>query len=281
MSVKSAAAANERGFSMNTTSRQPAVFFGHGSPMNTLEHNRHTAAWARFGAATLRGDPTTKPRAILAISAHWYGNGSAVTAMPAPRTIHDFGGFPRALFEVEYPAVGAPALAQRIAELLAPVAVTQDQAWGLDHGTWSVLAHLAPAADIPVLQLQIDARQAPAFHYQLGQQLATLRDEGVMIMGSGDSVHNLRLVNWQDAATPFAWAERFDARVRACVEQADHAPLINYPTLDRDALLAVPTPEHYLPLLYVLGASLPGDRCDVITDGIELGSISMFAFALR
>ena len=256
--------------------RQPAVFFGHGSPMNTLQINTHTQAWARFGQQCL-GD---KPAAILCISAHWYQRGIAVTAMARPRTIHDFGGFPQALFDVEYPAPGAPALAQRVTELLAPQEVVQDQAWGLDHGTWSVLAHVFPDADIPVVQLAIDATQPPAFHYQLGQKLAALRDEGVLIMGSGDTVHNLRMVRWGDNMPAYDWALRFDEKFRECLVNGNHQPLINYDRLDPEALLAVPTPDHYLPLLYVLGTHKPGDRLQFITEGIELGSISMLAFAL-
>jgi len=263
-------------------SRQPAVFFGHGSPMNTLQHNQHTAAWAQFGQDSL----AHKPSAILCISAHWYIRGTAVTAMENPRTIHDFGGFPQELFDVEYPAPGSQPLAQRVAELLAPLDVTLDQQWGLDHGTWSVLKHVYPDADIPVVQLSIDASQPPAFHFQLGQRLAVLRNEGVMIIGSGDTVHNLRMIKRDDQqengfAPAFAWALRFDERVRDCLLKGNFAPLINYDRLDPEALLAVPTPEHYLPLLYVLGANLPGDQVEIITEGIELGSISMMAFALQ
>lgn len=264
---------------MNTNSfaRQPAAFFGHGSPMNTLQDNTHTRAWARFGQQCLAHRPT----AILCISAHWYIRGTAVTAMAMPRTIHDFGGFPQALFDVEYPAPGAPALAQRVAELLAPLDVVQDQQWGLDHGTWSVLAHVFPEADIPVVQLSIDATQPPAFHYQLGQKLTTLRDEGVLIMGSGDTVHNLRTVRWGDNMPAYDWALRFDEKFKQCLVSGNHTPLINYDRLDPEALLSVPTPDHYLPILYALGAHRPDDQLQIITEGIELGSISMMAFAFK
>lgn len=264
---------------MNTNSltRQPAAFFGHGSPMNTLQDNPHTQAWARFGQQCL----PHRPAAILCISAHWYIPGTAVTAMATPRTIHDFGGFPQALFEVEYPAPGAPALARRVAELLAPLDVVQDQQWGLDHGTWSVLAHVFPEADIPVVQLSIDATQPPAFHYQLGQKLTALRDEGVLIMGSGDTVHNLRTVRWGDNMPAYDWALRFDEKFKQCLVNGNHTPLINYDRLDPEALLSVPTPDHYLPLLYVLGAHQPDDQLQLITEGIELGSISMLAFAFK
>ncbi|WP_119631577.1 4,5-DOPA-extradiol-dioxygenase [Methylocaldum marinum] len=258
-----------------TTYPQPAVFFGHGSPMNTLKHNRHTDAWASFGRQTLQHPPS----AVLCISAHWYIYGTAVTATAAPHTIHDFGGFPQTLYEVEYAAPGSPELAQRIAELLSPLAVTLDRNRGLDHGVWSVLAHVFPRAEIPVVQLSIDGTKPPLFHFQLGRKLAALRDEGVLIMGSGNTVHNLRTVNWYDDAPPYDWALRFDERVRECLVNGDHTSLIDYERLDPRALLAVPTPDHYSPLLYVLGASQPGDDLRFITEGIELGSISMLAFA--
>lgn len=258
-----------------TSYRQPAVFFGHGSPMNTLQHNRHTDAWASFGRRLLQHPPA----AVLCISAHWYIHGTAVTAMAAPRTIHDFGGFPQALYEVEYAAPGSPELAQRVAELLSPLAVALDRNWGLDHGTWSVLAHVFPQAEIPIVQLSIDASKPPLFHFQLGQKLAALRDEGVLIMGSGNTVHNLRMVNWDHDAPAHDWALRFDERVHDCLVNGDHTSLIDYERLAPQALLAVPTPDHYLPLLYVLGARQPGDDLRFITEGIELGSISMLAFA--
>jgi len=252
----------------------PAVFFGHGSPMNTLERNRHTDAWRAFGA----GHPA--PRAVLAISAHWYLPGVAVTAMDQPRTIHDFRGFPPALGEFDYPAPGDPALAARVGELLAPLPVRMDRDWGLDHGTWSVLAHVYPAADVPVVQLSIDAVRPPRFHYETGRRLAALRDEGVLIAASGNVVHHLGLLRRSEDAAPHPWAADFDARVRAAIEAGDHQPLIDYPALGDAARLAVPTPEHYLPLLYVLGAQRAGDRVEFITQGIELAAISMLSFTL-
>jgi 4,5-DOPA dioxygenase extradiol len=257
----------------------PVAFFGHGSPMNTLESNRHTQAWRALGRSMPR------PRAILCVSAHWYIEGTAVTAMEKPRTIHDFFGFPQALFDVRYPAPGAPALAARVRELLAPVEVVMDQDWGLDHGTWSVLAHVYPQADIPVVQLAIDATKPAQWHYELAQRLAPLRDEGVLIVGSGDVVHNLRVIRWNrgsnEPAQPYDWAQRFNDLARECIEKGEHAPLIEYEKLGEDARLSIPTPDHYLPLLYVLGAQQAGDKLNVATDGIELGSISMMSFTLE
>ena len=254
---------------MNQPARMPVVFFGHGSPMNTLESNRHTQAWHALGASLPR------PRAILSVSAHWYIEGAAVTAMQTPPTIHDFFGFPQALFDIEYPAPGDPALAARVRELLAPVDIALDDSWGLDHGTWSVLAHAYPQADIPVVQLAIDATRPAAWHYELGQRLAPLRDEGVLIIGSGDVVHNLRTIRWGENATPYDWALRFNEWARERIEAGDHAPLVAFGAQGADARASIPTPEHYLPLLYVLGAQQAGDPVWFATDGIELGSISM------
>jgi len=256
---------------MNSSSRMPVAFFGHGSPMNTLQHNRHTDAWRALGESLPR------PRAILAISAHWYIDGAAVTVMARPRTIHDFFGFPQALFDVNYAAPGDPALAARVRELLAPIGVQMDQDWGLDHGSWSVLAHLYPQADIPVVQLAIDATQPPVWHYEIGRRLAPLRDEGVLILGSGDVVHNLRVIRWGEDAAPYDWATRFNDLARGHIAAGRHSPLIGYEDLGEDARLSIPTPEHYLPLLYVLGAQREGDAVSFATDGIELGSISMLS----
>jgi len=241
--------------------------------MNALHENAWTRAWAELGAGL-----APRPRAVLAISAHWYVPATAVTAMAAPRTIHDFGGFPRELFTVRYPAAGDPELARRVAGLLAPLPVAADQSWGLDHGTWSVLCHVFPEADIPVVQLSIDETRQPAFHYELGTRLRTLRDEGVLIVGSGDVVHNLEAYAWGGRpAQPYEWALRFESTVRERLVSGDHAALIEYSALGRDALLSVPTPEHYLPLLYVLGASTPGEVVTFPTEGIDGGSVSMLA----
>lgn len=250
-------------------SRMPAVFFGHGSPMNTLERNRYTEAWRRLG------ESLPKPKAILAVSAHWYTRSTAVTAMESPRTIHDFGGFPQELFEVQYPAPGDPALAERVRELLAPVDVRLDKSWGLDHGTWSVLVHAFPHADVPVVQLSIDGTQPPSFHHELAQKLAPLRDEGVLIIGSGNVVHNLGQIQWAEDTKPYDWAVRFNDKVRGYLAAREHGPLIDYATLGEDARLSVPTPDHYLPLLYVIAQQGENETISLPVDGIEFGSIGM------
>lgn len=251
--------------------RMPAVFVGHGSPMNTLDRNHYTEGWSQIARSLPR------PRAILAISAHWYIDGSAVTAMTEPRTIHDFFGFPEALNRYEYPAPGDPALAARVRDLLAPVPVVMDQKWGLDHGTWSVLAHMYPKADVPVVQLAIDQSESNEFHYALGQSLASLRDEGVLILGSGDVVHNLRLMQRRPGVTPPEWAVAFNDHVRDCLKRRDHAALIDHESFGQAAKLSVPTLEHYLPLLYVIGAQGEHEPVWFPTDGIDLGTISMMS----
>ena len=248
------------------------MFLGHGNPMNALQANDWTRGWAALGSTLPR------PRAVLAISAHWYITGTAVTAMDSPRTIHDFGGFPRELFAVRYPAPGDAALAARVQQLLAPLPVSADSTWGLDHGTWSVLCHLFPQADVPVVQLSIDETQPPSFHYALGVRLQPLRSEGILLLGSGDIVHNLHAYAWgRHPQAPYDWALRFEGQVREALTRGDHAPLIDYATVGRDALLAVPTPEHYLPLLYVMGASLPGEAVSFPVEGMDGGSVSMLA----
>jgi 4,5-DOPA dioxygenase extradiol len=253
------------------TTRMPAMFIGHGSPMNALEDNPYTRAWQRLGATLPR------PQAILAISAHWVTRGSAVTAMAAPPTIHDFGGFPQALYELQYPAPGDPALAARVAKLLAPLEVGMDQGWGLDHGAWSILVKMFPAADIPVLQLSIDGTQPAGWHYALGQRLAALRDEGILLLGSGNIVHNLRTIAWGDSAPAYDWAERFNAKVRQHLLRGDLAPLAEYAEWGEDARRSVPSAEHYLPLLYIAGSRRDGETVTIPTDGIALGSISMLS----
>ena len=252
----------------------PAVFFGHGNPMNALSRNRYTQAWAELGRTLPR------PKAILAISAHWFVPRTGVTVSTAPKTIHDFGGFPRELYDVQYPAPGDPELAQRVRQLLAPVAVTLDESWGLDHGTWSVLCHAYPRADIPVVQLSIDETQPASFHYALGERLAPLREEGVLIAGSGNVVHNLRAYAWGRDAEPYDWAIRFEQVVRDRILSGDARELIEYESLGRDALLSIPTPDHFLPLLYVLAACQPTDAASFPAAGVEGGSISMLAVKL-
>ncbi|HXZ54982.1 MAG TPA: 4,5-DOPA dioxygenase extradiol [Burkholderiales bacterium] len=247
--------------------RMPVVFFGHGSPMNTLDSNPYTEAWRRLGEAI------PAPKGILCVSAHWYTEGTAVTAMIRPRTIHDFYGFPQALFDVRYPAPGAPALASRVRELLAPLDVALDQSWGLDHGTWSVLKHAYPEADVPVVQLSIDGTQPARFHYETGRRLASLREEGVLIAGSGNVVHNLRLM--RPGAQAFDWARRFNERIRAALASRDHDALVDFAKLGDDARLSVPTPEHYLPLLYIAALQREDESMSFPVDGYDLGSVSM------
>jgi 4,5-DOPA dioxygenase extradiol len=248
----------------------PAIFFGHGNPLNALARNEWTEGWAAVGAGLPR------PRAVLCVSAHWYLPGTLVTAMSEPRTIHDFGGFPRELYEFEYPAAGDPALASRVAELLAPLHVGLDQRWGLDHGTWSVLCHVFPAADVPVVQLSIDETQPPEFHYETAKRLAPLRDEGVLVVGSGNLVHNLHAYSWgRHPVEPFDWAVRFEERARALISAGEDAPLVAYESMGRDARLSAPTPDHYLPLLYVLALRRAGDEVGFPVEGFDGGSISM------
>ena len=256
------------------TTTLPIAFIGHGSPMNTLEDNPFTQAWRRFGASV----PQTK--AVLMISAHWYTRGTHVTAMQTPKTIHDFGNFPKPLFDFQYPAPGDPALAQRVAKLLQPMQVGLDQQWGLDHGAWSILAHIFPDANIPVVQLSIDATQPAQFHYDLGRRLVPLRDEGVLIVGSGNVVHNLGIMDWRTQNRAFDWAERFNGIVKNHLMEPDHSGLIHYERLGDDAKLSIPTAEHYLPLLYVTGAQTESDKLSVLSDGIFGGSISMLSVEL-
>jgi 4,5-DOPA dioxygenase extradiol len=259
---------------MTATATMPAVFIGHGSPMNALEHNRYTDAWRAFARSVER------PRAILAISAHWYINATAVTAMASPKTIHDFFGFPDELFAVRYPAPGDPDLAAEIIELLAPTWVGQDlDSWGLDHGTWSVLAHMFPAADVPVVQLSIDASKPLEYHIAVGAQLAALRQRGVLIVGSGNVVHNLGLLEWGRPEAAFDWARDFNEAATALMTGT---PGRLAELRDHDHYrLAVPTPDHFLPLLYLAGlADAAGQRADVVVDGYAMGSLSMTSFAL-
>lgn len=254
----------------------PAIFFGHGNPLNALRRNSYTEQWAALGTSLSR------PRAILCISAHWYVPHTAVTAMKTPRTIHDFGGFPPQLYEVQYPAPGSPDLAARVRDLLAPVVVELDErTWGLDHGTWSVLCHVFPQADIPVVQLSIDETQPPQFHYQIAQRLGPLRDEGVLIVGSGNLVHNLHTYAWgEHEVEPFDWAVRFENQARTFLTNGQEHQLVNYESLGRDALLSAPTPEHYLPLVYILGVKRPGEDVSFPVEGFDGGSISMLAIKI-
>lgn len=248
----------------------PALFVGHGNPMNAIEETVYAAAW-RTAAATL-----PRPEAILCISAHWETEGTFVTAMAQPKTIHDFYGFPGELYQVQYPAPGSPQLARRVCELVTSTAVRMDAgySWGLDHGAWSVLRRMYPEADIPVVQLSLDRSQHPRFHYDLGAELSRLRSEGVLILGSGNIVHNLRLLQW-GAAEPYPWAAEFDRQATELIQAGEHDRLVAYPALGEAARLAIPTSEHYLPLLYVLALQQPGEPASFFAEGLTLGSISM------
>ncbi len=238
--------------------------------MNALSESGYGAEWRRLG------EEIPRPNAIVCVSAHWFVGGTRVTGNKFPETIHDFGGFPEELYRILYPAPGDQGLAGRLQSALAPLDVTLDETWGLDHGTWSVLRHVYPDADVPVVQLSIDARKPASFHFELGRRLAPLRSEGILIMGSGNLVHNLHHYAWgQPKAEPRAWAVRFENRVRAVLSSGEFEPLIRYEELDPDARLSVPTPDHYLPLLYVLGTRQPDEPVSYPIEGIEGGSLSM------
>lgn len=252
--------------------RLPAIFFGHGNPMNAVLNNSYTQGWS------LIGEQTPRPKAILSISAHWFVPETGVTVSTAPRTIHDFGGFPRELYQVQYPAPGDPDLARRVQQLLAPVPVKLDNSWGLDHGTWSVLRHVYPNADIPIVQLSVDETQPASFHFEIGRKLAPLRDENILIVGSGNLVHNLHAYAWgRHMPDPYDWAVRFEAEAKAIMLAGEYKPLIHYERLGPEALLSIPTPDHYLPLLYVIATRQQNEIVTFPIEGVDGGSISMLA----
>jgi len=250
----------------------PVLFVGHGNPMNAIEDSEYSRAWVAVA------QKLPQPQAILAISAHWETVGTQVTAMSKPRTIHDFYGFPQELFAVQYPAPGAPDLARRVRELLGIDMVTFDQEWGLDHGTWSVLVRMFPKADVPVVQLSLDRQRQPAEHYALAGKLGALRTQGVLIFCSGNIVHNLRLMDWSGKAAD--WAAAFDRRAGALIEARDHAALVAFEKLGPDAQKAIPTDEHYLPMLYALALRGPAEPLKFFAEGIALGSLSMRSFQI-
>lgn len=259
----------------------PVLFVGHGSPMNAIEDNEFSAAWRQLGQTLPR------PAAILCVSAHWETWGTLVTAMGHPRTIHDFGGFPRALFAVEYPAPGSPQLAQAAQEMLQPVKVGFDADWGLDHGAWSVLRQMYPAADVPIVQLSLDYTQPARSHYEVGRRLAPLRRKGILIVGSGNMVHNLRRVmirsgNFSDFNQPFGfdWAIEANELFKKHINEGNHGPLLEYQTLGPAVQLAVPTPEHYLPMLYALALQEPHDSLTYFNDKPLAGSLTMTSFVI-
>ena len=252
--------------------KMPVLFIGHGSPMNAIEDNEFSQRWHQMGKEI----PT--PKAVVVVSAHWLTKGTLVTAMPNPKTIHDFGGFPQALFDVQYPAPGSPELASEIQKLITNPAVELDHDWGLDHGTWSVVKHMYPDADIPVLQLSIDYYKPAAYHYELAKQLLSLRKKGILIIGSGNMVHNLRMVAWDKLNEPeygFDWALEMNDIFKNKISNGFHKELIQYEKLNKSATLAIPSPDHYYPLLYILALQTDNDKVEFFNDKAVGGSLTM------
>ena len=252
--------------------KMPVLFAGHGSPMNAVEDNEFSRAWAALGTTL------PHPRAILCVSAHWETDGIRVTAMPKPKTIHDFGGFPPDLYKKQYPADGSPEWAQTTRATIRSISVERDLSWGLDHGTWAVLCRMFPAADVPVFQLSLDRTLPPERHYAIGRELAPLRERGLLIVGSGNMVHNLGMMEWTDK--PFDWAAEFDATLKNLIVKHDHETLIRYDRLGSKAALAIPTNEHYLPMLYTLALQGKDEALAFFTEKVVLGSVSMRGFKI-
>lgn len=255
-----------------SSERMPVLFLGHGSPMNAIEENEFVAGFRKIG------EEIAKPQAILCVSAHWETKGTQVTAMPTPRTIHDFGGFPPELFAVQYPAPGSPELAIETQKLITSTTVGLDQQWGLDHGAWSVVKHLYPNADVPIIELSLDKDLSAEKHYALAKQLGAMREKGVLIIGSGNLVHNLRLVAWNrmnEANFGFDWALEARAIFNQAILSGDHQALVNYTKLGSAVQLAIPTPEHYLPLMYALALQQPGDQASLFNDKAVGGAATM------
>ncbi|WP_375560760.1 4,5-DOPA dioxygenase extradiol [Bernardetia sp. OM2101] len=263
--------------SLSKTSKMPVLFLGHGSPMNAIEENEFVVSFRQLGKDMVR------PTAILCISAHWETKGTFVTAMQNPRTIHDFGGFPRELFEVQYPAKGSPELAHETKKIITKTEVGLDEKWGLDHGAWSVIKHLYPNADIPIIQMSIDYSKPAQYHYELAKQIASLREKGVLIVGSGNIVHNLRLVAWDKLNQPYAfdWATEANENIKKYILNDDHQKLINFKSQGKAFELAIPTPEHYLPIIYTLALKEENDKIDIFNDKPIGGSLTMTSIKIE
>lgn len=263
-------ALSKLGDALSPSARMPVMFIGHGNPMNAIEENAYHKSWQALGKSLPR------PQAILSVSAHWITKGTKVTGMSHPKTIHDFGGFPKKLFDQQYPAPGSPAFAALAKELVTYSHIQTDDSWGLDHGTWSVLLPMYPAADIPVFQLSLDYDQPPTYHYEIGKQLNKLRDKGVLIIGSGNLVHNLGMVDWGNTGKTFDWALEFDSKFTQWMDKGDHASVLNYQKLlGSTATMAHPSYDHLLPLFYILGLQQKNEKISYFNDRIDMGSISM------
>jgi 4,5-DOPA dioxygenase extradiol len=257
---------------LHHTAQMPVLFLGHGSPMNAIEENEFVTGFREIGKTI------PKPNAILCVSAHWETRGTFVTAMERPQTIHDFGGFPQALYDVQYPAPGHPGLARETKDLVKKTEVGLDEKWGLDHGAWSVIKHLYPVADVPVIQMSLDYNQPPQYHYELAKELSALRKKGVLIIGSGNMVHNLRMVAWDKLNNPgfgYDWALEASHKMKKFILDGDHQPLINYKSQGKAFDLAIPTPDHYLPLLYTLALKEDNEKVSLFNDKALAGSLTM------
>lgn len=261
--------------SFNASERFPLLFLGHGSPMNAIEENEFVQGWRKAG------ENLEKPNAILCISAHWETKGTQVTAMPQPPTIHDFYGFPKALYEVDYPAPGSPELAEETKQTIKSTQVELDHSWGLDHGAWSVVKHLFPNADVPIVQMSLDSTQPPAYHYALAKELNSLRRKGVLIVGSGNMVHNLRIMDWGKPNEGYDWAQEANEKMKKYIHDGDHLSLVNYNSGGKAMRLSVPTPEHYLPLLYILALKENDENVQVFNDKTIMGSIAMTSISIN
>lgn len=265
-------ALNHLSNTLQNTEQMPVLFMGHGSPMNAIEDNEFSKTWNNLGKTL------PKPSAILCISAHWETKGTLVTAMEKPQTIHDFGGFPKALFDVEYPALGSPELANETKKVITSTTVGLDQQWGLDHGCWSVIKNIYPKADVPIIQMSLDSSQGPQYHYDLAKQLASLRKKGVLIIGSGNIVHNLGMIAWDKINVPgyaYDWATEANEKIKKLILANDHQPLINYKSQGKAFDLSIPSPDHYLPLLYILALKQENEKISLFNDQAVMGSLTM------